>query len=61
MNELRSGMLGKIKQKLHMATPLTISLLNESEHGIEYEVEENCDGARPSLLIRIKRVRSLRG
>ena len=56
MARLEAGKLELLKRKLHLSVCESISVTNETDRDVEYEVEENPDGSRPSILIRLKRV-----
>jgi len=54
--KIKPKTLSKIKQKLIAVHPIEISIVNETRHNIYYECEENVDGVKPKLYIKIKRL-----
>jgi hypothetical protein len=54
--KLLSGKLDILKRKLHLSVGEVISIQNCSRHDVVYEVEENTDGTKPTVTIRIKRL-----
>jgi len=56
MARLEAGKLELLKRKLHLSVCESISVANETDETVEYEVEENPDGSKPSILIRLKQV-----
>jgi len=53
MARLEAGKLELLKRKLHLSVCESISVANETDRDVD---EENPDGSRPSILIRLKRV-----
>lgn len=56
MEKLCAGKMVRLRQKLHLAVAEEVLVQNETSSDFEIEQEENCDGSRPRLLVRIKRV-----
>jgi len=53
---LKHGKIDHIKRKLHLFVDSDISVENVADEDIDYEVEENVDGSKPSIKIRIKQL-----
>lgn len=55
---LKHGKIEHIKRKLHLYVDTDIVVENglDEDKDIDYEIEENVDGSKPSIRIRIKRL-----
>ena len=53
---LRAGKLRTVKRKLHLFIGEKIKVKNDTDMDLVVIKEENVDGSKPSIVIRIKRI-----
>jgi len=56
MQKLKAGKTFHIRQKLISAVNKKIVMTNTTKHDVMFELEENVDGVKPSLAIKIRRI-----
>lgn|GEM_PF-3344661 len=56
MQKLEAGKTFHIRQKLIGAFTPMIVMSNATKHDVMFELEENVDGVKPSLAIKIRRI-----
>lgn len=56
MQKLKAGKTFHIRQKLISAVNKKIVMANATKHDFIFEFEENVDGVKPSLTIKIRRI-----
>jgi hypothetical protein len=56
VEKVLSKKISWIKRRLHRAVSDNVAIENDTKYNIEYEVEEDCDGIKPSLIVKIKNI-----
>lgn len=56
MEKLSAGKIARIRRKLQMTIPQEVLVKDDTDSDIIFDVKENLDGSKPSLIIEIKRI-----